>query len=483
MPAPAVKDAISLVISPDRTSVQLIVPAEFPRHSLSALACTAVLQQHNISVSAEVKHEVEKLVATAMEESKTFSAVVAREHPPVHGEDGWVEWLVDQKKEEEPSDEHHEGEVCHYSKCTFIMVKPGDVVAVVHPPTVGSDGSDILGKTLAAKDGKPAALDTDDTLIKDGKNRLMAQKEGVLVRSEGKASIREQIEVPEYVDFSTGNIDFKGDVLVQKGVRDKFLVKATGNIEVMGLIEAASIHCGGDLLSRGGFAGREQGHARVGRNLVARYLDNIEAQIAGDLLFEREVINCQIATRGNVKGEHGAIIGGMLQASGTIEVGSIGSGAGVPTEIILGSVPWLEPLESELETITKKAQEQLESLLQEQKRINQAIKNKRATSVDKESLTEISFEIGPLTEIMQRSQAVLEILRARIKERRKIELTVCRKLNPGAMLYFENRMFKVHEECKGPLRVLLRGKDLVVQRGDSPPFPLTDIADMKMSRL
>ncbi len=57
------------------------------------------------------------------------------------------------------------------------------------------------------------------------------------------------------MDFSTGNIDFEGDVRVLKGIRDIFEVRATGNIEVGGLIEASTIDAGGSVFAKGGMAG------------------------------------------------------------------------------------------------------------------------------------------------------------------------------------------------------------------------------------
>ncbi|MCC5831383.1 MAG: DUF342 domain-containing protein [Phycisphaeraceae bacterium] len=474
--------AITVVISPDRCEARLVFAPGRAGAMVTVDDCIAALEHQNVRIDETVQGSVESAVHSDHDAQEGRSLVVATGQAPEHGEDARIEWLVDREEPEEEGTADANGGICHYSKSAFILVRVDDVVARMHPPTEGVDGVDVCGEAIAARHGKPLELELDENLAWDAEGQLIAKSQGVLKRDHGRVAISPRIEVAEYVDFSTGHIDFNGDVVIKKGVRDRFKVQASGNIEVDGMIEAAFLESGGDLISRGGFAGREQGHARVGRNLVARYLDNVEAVIGKNLLFEREIINCQLKVRGEVTGPHGAIIGGRLLAGGAIQVAVIGSPAGVPTDLVLGSVPWLEPIYEELGALLNQSRERLDTLMTERKRIMLAIKNRRATSVDREFLSEVDFEIGPISETLHRTESVREVLRQRIVKRRRVSLTILKRLNIGVTLHYDGRAFRIQQECRGPLKIGARGRELLIVQGDANPARLSDICDVQASR-
>ena len=61
------------------------------------------------------------------------------------------------------------------------------------------------------------------------------------MRDRKSAKVSNTLEIDQNVDFSTGNIDFPGNVIVHRSVKDCFTVKARDDIEVRGLIEAATL--------------------------------------------------------------------------------------------------------------------------------------------------------------------------------------------------------------------------------------------------
>ena len=162
------------------------------------------------------------------------------------------------ESEAEPGPESH----CDRSACA--MVKLGQNAARIVEPTIDTDSRDVRGRTLTASDGNPTEIKHDETINRNAEGILIALEEGVLIRTADNVFVHKVIVFDQYVDFSTGNIEFTGDVIVRKGVRDCFVIQAGGKVEVGGLIEAATIDCGGDPIARGGFAGREVGTAMVG---------------------------------------------------------------------------------------------------------------------------------------------------------------------------------------------------------------------------
>ena len=66
------------------------------------------------------------------------------------------------------------------------------------------------------------------------------------------------LDIPGNVDFSTGSINFLGDINIKGDVLSGFTVRAMGNIHVDGVIEAGSaVEAGGDLVVVKGILGDE----------------------------------------------------------------------------------------------------------------------------------------------------------------------------------------------------------------------------------
>ena len=476
MSATARESGIRVATAADRSVAELVIPPGLNRSMLTPHVCEALLQQAGVEVTEDVRRALSELLSSELPPHQEVKAVVARSVPPVHGKDGYIEWLVESPAEQ--LDEPEQAKESYYDISAFVMVEAGQVIGKIHPPTLGEDGRDVTGKTLAARDGKECKLKFDETILCDAAGQLVAQEEGVLSRKDDNASICKVLEVADYVDFSTGNIDFDGDVIVSKGVRDLFIVKATGNVEVAGLIEAATIITGHDLVARGGFAGRERGTAQCGSNFTAKYLDNIQGEVAQDLSVDREIINCELTIHGNVDASHGAIIGGRIVVTGTLHVGLLGSPASVPTEIVVGSVPRLEPLCDRLQSFVDKITSRRDELVEEQDEINKRIASRRATTVDKERQTEVMFEISNADQLLIKARPTLENLIARIDAQRTVDVSIERKLFPGVILTVGTRSFQINTEMKGPLRI---NKDdqgaLTFIRVDGSSGLLVQIAD------
>lgn len=120
-----------------------------------------------------------------------------------------------------------------------------------------------------------------------------------------------------------------------KGVRDRFIVEATGNVIVDGLVEAATIKCAGHLAVRGGFAGRERGFAEVGKDMTGKYLDNVQGEVKGELRIDREIVNSELTVVGTLRSPNVTIMGGKITCHGEAEVAALGSPSGVPTQIVM----------------------------------------------------------------------------------------------------------------------------------------------------
>ena len=55
-----------------------------------------------------------------------------------------------------------------------------------------------------------------------------------------------------------------------------------------------------------------------------------------------------------------------------------------------------------------------------------------------------------------------------------------RRLYCGSIVTVDGTQYRITEVCRGPVRIFLRGRELMCQRGDSPALPLAQIADVKV---
>jgi hypothetical protein len=478
-------------IAENGLSASLILPKDFDRSALAPAFCKSLLERSGIVADAIDQEKMIEFVTEAMAaEPGPFEAVIAEALPATHGTDAFVEWHVEEPQDapQVPQDEIEQdtqdepvkdGAVSFYSQSSFIVVKKGDVLGQVHPEVPGKEGKDVRGKVLAARTAKPLEFKFDESITIDERHNLVAQIDGVLMRDRLTAKVSDTLEVDQNVDFSTGNIDFPGNVLVHRGVKDCFTVQARDDIEVKGLIEAATIIAGHDLNAKGGFAGREQGTAHVGHNLNGKYLDAVDSNVAGDLFIEREVINCNTVVMGNIKCPHGSIIGGCTRVSGTVELMDLGASAQPDTELHVGVLPRLDPLIDELTAFVDELVEQRDQLLSEQEMIT-ANSGARIAPSHQAKLDQITEKMGKLQLQLDRAEPSLEKIREHAESIRKIDVTILRKLHPKALIVSNGYYYQIKNEIKGPIRITCNHRgQLEYQFSDDRPQLLSSESDLR----
>ncbi len=481
-------------IAENGLSASLILPKDFDRSTLTPEFCESLLKRAGVEPDAIDQNAIIETIteATAAKPGR-FVGLIAEATPAVHGIDAYIEWQIDTQQvksdtadapgkdvKDQASDGAKEDEpISFYGQSVFTVVKVGDVLGKVHPEIPGTEGKDVRGKVLASRTAKPLEFKYDETLGIDEANDLIAKADGVLMRDRKSARVSDTIEVDQNVDFSTGNIDFPGNVLVRHGVKDCFTVKARDDIEVRGLIEAATLIAGKDLHAKGGFAGREQGSAEVDANLYGKYLDGINATIGADLHVEREIINCNCTVLGNINCPRGSLIGGCTYVSGQVELMDLGASAQPITEIHVGVLPLLDPLIDELTTIIDQMIEERDKLLQEQEMIT-ANSGSRIAPMHQTKIDQINLKMGNLQLQLDRAEPSLEKVRERAESKRKIDLRINRKMHPNALIICGGYHYRVTSEIKGPVHITVNKRgQLEYKQGESAPKLLSTESELR----
>lgn len=256
------------------------------------------------------------------------------------------------------------GNVDYMSLGSEQNVKQGDLICEAIPPTEGIAGRTVLGQELRCKNGKSVSLPKGkNTEVSEDGNKLIASIDGRVEFSGRYFSVRPLLEIPGNVDYSTGNINFVGDVLIKGDVCSGFSVRAMGDIKVGGVVESCEIEAGGDLIVVKGIVGNMETIVRSHHNIYSKYLVN-------SIVHARQNVHTDSIRYSNVYSDgevevcsgRGLIVGGQIRAAQGVVAKTVGSVYESPTSVILGGQPYTSFEKEILSRSIKEMKEEMEKL-------------------------------------------------------------------------------------------------------------------------
>jgi uncharacterized protein len=253
----------------------------------------------------------------------------------------------------------------------------------------------------------------------------------------------------------TGNINSPGNVHIAGNIVDLFAVKASGDIAVGGIIEAAQVEAGGNLDVSGGISGRGSGHCRAAGNITAHYIDNATVIARGDLRAETEITGSTIVCGGRLCVAAGPLVGGSASALGGIECAALGASSGVETIIEVGIDP---ALRAHVANLIPQIDRDLKKVAQIRQPVERLVKNlKLLNGEQKEKMIAMQFEADSLEAATQQILQDLLAEYQRVTAVARPEIEVSGTVHPGVILRFPGVECKVDLAIQGPLRLILRG--------------------------
>ncbi len=208
------------------------------------------------------------------------------------------------------------------------------------PATRGEDGMTVTGKPIRALHGKDVRLSPgkNTSLSEDGLE-LTSDIDGQPVKMD-RVSVEPIITIDGDIDYSTGNIDFVGSVIVLGSVISGFSVRASANIQINGVVEDSYIEAGGDVLVRGGIHSRGGMTVKAGGSVSALFIEQASIE-AGATIVAQEVLHSDLVAgdRVIVTSGKGRISGGRIKALNVIDAKVVGADSYVKTELTVGFDP------------------------------------------------------------------------------------------------------------------------------------------------
>ncbi len=458
---------------------RLIIPGDFNPLFLNEAAALEIIHLNNVQISEDTKQAIREMIAQFHANPCLSDLVIAEFTPPQHGKPGRLEWEPEFDPNRSAIAAHSAPadagtNVDHRSRTSYQSVAEGQRLATIVPPTEGVDGRDVTGRLLPAKTGVAikSKFGPNINVAEDG--AVTAAIAGLLISNKGQFTVTPVFEVPGAVDFSTGNIDFKGSVEIKEGICGRFLVRATENIIVGGLIEAATIECGGNFIARTGIAARDRGDLRVGGQAEVGFLNDVRGLIKGDLLVRREIMNCRLVVGGSVLGDAAVIIGGELSVANALRVARLGADGGTRTIIAMGGAPLLA-----IQIKQHRKQEQITLTRLEDLRARYDTLRIGGVS-EPEKLLELKSQITACeaeVDTLARKIAEAENSMQRLAQGRDSEIQVSKVIHPQVHLRLGGVDVVFEKDLKGPLRIVVdeSGRP-VFRQGQGSTRPLSEAA-------
>jgi uncharacterized protein (DUF342 family) len=203
------------------------------------------------------------------------------------------------------------------------------------------------------------------TILSEDRLHLYAEFDGNVIIKEGKLSVKEVFEVKGDVDYSVGNIDFIGAVIVHGSVREGFEVNAGGDLLVDGVVEGATLKSEGNMTIKIGVRGTGKATLTARGNINAGYIDQAKVRSGGNIAVAEAILHCDIGARGEVVAmgsKKGQIVGGTIRAGSEIICEVLGSEMGTRTDVVVGELPELVEERKRADENLKQFEEQLEKL-------------------------------------------------------------------------------------------------------------------------
>ena len=400
------------------------------------------LKEENIIYGVD-RDQIEKILEHGIFH-KPF--LVAQGDRPQKGKDGDLRYLVDVEAKAKPN--VSDSGTINFKELNIINnVEAETPLVELIPPEEGIPGKNIYGEEIPGEKGREVRLPQGkNTKVSEDEKYLIASDHGQVQLIDGKVEVKKTYEVPANVDNSTGNIVFKGKVVVRGNIKSGFEVHAEEDIEVHGVVEGAILKAGGDILLSRGVQGNNQA-LLTGKNIIAKYIENTTIKAKGDIQAEA-ILHSNVQSKGSITvgGKKGLIVGGSVKAQKEVRAKVMGSHMGTITNVEVGLDPedkeYFDALERTIEEINQNLinLEKTVDLLKKLETMGKLTEDKKDMLI--KSLKTIEF----LNNKKKSSEKEIEGLRFKIANASMGKVSVSGTMYPGVKVRILNGVRHLYEE-------------------------------------
>ncbi|MFC3120667.1 DUF342 domain-containing protein [Agaribacter flavus] len=344
-PVAELKDAeIKVKISEDEMEASMTVIGAFggaiPKlaNFHQALADKGIVRGWSVKIINKLVEQIKSL-----QPGRTHKEIIAKGLPPRKGKNSRVRPLVENALERVLQPKKAEGnKVDMRDLGEIICVKQGDTIAEILPPSQGRSGFTVTNKKIQAERGDECEIKLGENteLSTQNKQLIIASIDGLPKFLEGVMTV-DNTFISKGVNVKTGNVNFKGSVIVNGDVTENMKIFASGDIMINGFVESAIIESEGDIIITQGVMGKpDVDDCRlIAKGEVAlQHAQGVYIESKGAVRVMKQIAHSEIRCMDNIyvgRGEQpqGSIFGCQIVSFGYIEAGNVGAVSGSKLEV------------------------------------------------------------------------------------------------------------------------------------------------------
>ncbi|HPR96359.1 MAG TPA: FapA family protein [Thermotogota bacterium] len=332
---------ISVEVSEDEMKAFLTIKPNSEKTKIKREELLEFLSGENIVFG--IKEKVLDRICLGCIDRSIESILIAQGKYPVASVDSRVDYLFPKdgfiKLEEEI-----EGSKINYARRKKIFqCREFDILIEKKPGIQGVDGITVFGKKIPVGKFKDINLcqfieNSETVQISEDNNLLIAKCDGQPYMTKyGKVEVRKVFVVNKSIDYSVGDIEFDGSVIIHGDVEIPFEVHAKGDILIDGMVRNTVVTSEGNIFIKGGVSGVGKAKIECRGSLTTSHLNNVTVIVDGNCISEDYILNSVVYSGDNIVIHgRGLFSGGALFARNNISMKVAGSQAGVKTTISAG---------------------------------------------------------------------------------------------------------------------------------------------------
>ncbi|MFW5960364.1 MAG: DUF342 domain-containing protein, partial [Chitinivibrionales bacterium] len=256
---------------------------------------------------------------------------VAEGRPVKQGRDGSAEIMIDISKVGKPRLLQN-GRVDFKDINSIINVNKGDPLMRIHPAVYGKNGYNVLGEAIYPEKVEEASVEIGPGAVfsPDNENLVVAGLRGaVFLGQNNSVEVRSVKTVKGNVDYSTGNIKFNGELIINGRVLSGFTLDAEGDVVVKEGVENASVRSAQNIRIYKGAVGKKGDVIEAGGDISVKYTEGISMKAGSSIVIDKSAVHATLVAEYEISAEE--IVGGMVTAGRVIRADTIGTEKEVKT--------------------------------------------------------------------------------------------------------------------------------------------------------
>lgn len=327
--------------------------------------------------------------------------LLAKATMPIQGKDARITYHFNVEKTCKPAMDK-DGNVDFHKLDMIEEVSEGQLLATLEPADFGTPGTDVSGGAIKPRKVEQCILRHGKNIhLSDDKLEMYSEVSGNVTLVDDTVFVSNQYEVPADVGASTGDITYDGSVVVKGNVLTGYMIQASGDIIVNGVVEGAKLISDGKIILKRGIQGMGKAELEAKGDVITNFIESANVNSGGKIMTDA-IMHSQIVATDDivVKGKRGLIAGGSVRTKTRIEARTVGSTMGTATDLEVGIDPKITEHYHAIEKDLEKLASEKENLLQNLKILKKRMEAKGKLDDEKmKSLKATSERIKEIDEL------------------------------------------------------------------------------------